>query len=150
MKAFNHYSDRLLLEGELVPAHQTCFEMNSNHSRRVIDLQEHWWMSYLITTCWTTVTWWVLEAEQLPVQYRKILDANISFQRRKCSLEERVAFPGPETCNPHRTAMKKGLAYYINFPSNTQSSGISNFNVFELHFALRVSVLSVNSAGRQV
>lgn len=42
---------------------------------------------------------------------QKKLDANISFQRRKCSLEERVAFHGSEACNPHRITMKKGLAY---------------------------------------
>lgn len=42
---------------------------------------------------------------------QKKLDANISFQRRKCSLEERVAFCGTEGCNLCRTAMKKGLAY---------------------------------------
>lgn len=85
---------------------------------------------------------------------QKKLDANISFQRRKCSLEERVAFCGSEGCNLCRTAMKKGLAYQINFPSNTQSSGISDFKVFdaksELHFAQRISVFRVNSAGRQV
>lgn len=85
---------------------------------------------------------------------QKKLDATISFQRRKSSLEERVAFCGSEACNLCRTAMKKGLAYQINFPSNIQSSGISDFNVFnakfELHFALRISVFRVNSAGRQV
>lgn len=42
---------------------------------------------------------------------QKKLDANISFQRRKCSLEDRVAFGGSEACNPHRTAMKRGSAY---------------------------------------
>lgn len=31
---------------------------------------------------------------------QKKLDANISFQRRKCSLEDRVAFHGSEECNP--------------------------------------------------
>lgn len=50
--------------------------------------------------------------------------------------------------------MKNALVYQINFPSNTQNSGISDFKVFdakfELHFAPRVSALRVDSAGRQV
>ena len=42
---------------------------------------------------------------------KKKLDANISFQRRKCSLEESVTLHGSEACNPCTTTMKKGLAY---------------------------------------
>lgn len=41
---------------------------------------------------------------------KKNLDANISFQRRKFSLEERINPHGSEACKPCRAAMKKGIA----------------------------------------
>lgn len=41
---------------------------------------------------------------------KKNLDANIAFQRTKCSLEERVTLPGAEAWNP-TTVKAKGLVY---------------------------------------
>lgn len=42
---------------------------------------------------------------------KKKLDANISFQRRKFSLEERVNPHGSEAHKPRRTVTKKDIAY---------------------------------------
>jgi len=41
------------------------------------------------------------------IKKKNTLDANISFQRRKCFLEERVTLHATEACNPSRNTTKK-------------------------------------------